>query len=135
MPWQLFFVKYEVESLAAVELKAGVARDEGQLLGDGVGYDEVVGRAFVALTLVQFHLGVCQQMLLFDRENRDVVFVFNRFHHSFRRLPTFRPQPFVAIGHYHFLHRLRADAQHCVWFFNDCSHIVAQQIGLSNGID
>ena len=51
-------VFYQVKSLVAVVPEAGVAGKECDMLGDGMGYDDVVAGVAMVLSLVELQVGV-----------------------------------------------------------------------------
>ncbi len=78
----LSMVLDEVEALRAVEWEASVARYERQLLGDGMGDDDMIRGILVALCLIDLHLGISAHMLPFDWQNFDIVFLLYGINHS-----------------------------------------------------
>lgn len=91
----LFFIEYQVKPLGAIEPEAGVAGDEGHLLGNGVGNDYMVRRVFMSLRLVDFHTGIGLHVFLFQGKNLNIKFIFDGRHHSFHRLPSLEHKPLL----------------------------------------
>ena len=65
----LFFVENKVKFLLPVELKSCITGNQGDLLRNGLCNDYMVGRIFMPLHRVNFHLCISEKMFRFQRNN------------------------------------------------------------------
>ena len=63
---RVLFVLYQFKSLVLVERELYVIRNEGHSVGDGMGYDHVVGGVVVSLCFVDLQTGIGLVMLLME---------------------------------------------------------------------
>ena len=58
------------------------------MFGNGMGYNDMVGRVFMSLCLVDFHACVSFHVLFLQRKNLDIKLIFNGRNQTFYCFPS-----------------------------------------------
>lgn len=131
----LFFVIEQLQSLFPIERETGVAGNQDEPLGDGVGDDDVVAGVFVTVLDVRAQAGIGEHVLLLDRQHLNEELVFNGAHHVFGGFPSACIKTVVVIADYQLAHGLGTHVEQGIRLVERIVHVHVHQIGVGGQVD